>query len=196
RRTFAERREELLAITRLAPFEDRLARALSGGMYKKLALACALLHQPEIVLLDEPTNGVDPVSRRQLWELLYRFIDEGTTVVISSPYMDEAARCHRVVMMNHGLVLDEGAPGGIVARMRAEAFTTEGGERGALLDALDGLPGMLALSPFGDGLRIVVRADAAPEVARAANALGARLVQARAVFEDAFLARLSEGAAA
>lgn len=107
---FASRRERLLHITRLERFTDRRADALSGGMYKKLALACALLHRPRVLLLDEPTNGVDPVSRRELWELLYGLVHEGMTLVVSTPYMDEAARCHRVGLLYAGELIAEGAP--------------------------------------------------------------------------------------
>jgi ABC-2 type transport system ATP-binding protein len=113
RATFRERAERLLAITRLAPFVDRRADALSGGMYKKLALACALLHEPEALLLDEPTNGVDPVSRRELWALLHEFVQAGMTVLVSTPYMDEAERCHRVGLVHRGRLLLEGEPGAL-----------------------------------------------------------------------------------
>jgi len=84
-------------------------------MYKKLALSCALLTEPEVLLLDEPTNGVDPVSRRELWSLLHEFVDGGMAVVISTPYMDEAERCHRVGLVHHGRLLLEGAPGRLLA---------------------------------------------------------------------------------
>jgi ABC-2 type transport system ATP-binding protein len=110
RAVYRERAERLLAITRLAPFLDRRADALSGGMYKKLALACALLHEPEVLLLDEPTNGVDPVSRRELWALLHEFVHAGMTVLVSTPYMDEAERCHRVGLVHHGQLVLEGDP--------------------------------------------------------------------------------------
>ncbi|MGB8932846.1 MAG: ABC transporter ATP-binding protein [Anaeromyxobacteraceae bacterium] len=116
------RSERLLSITRLAPFIDRRADALSGGMYKKLALACALLHEPEVLLLDEPTNGVDPVSRRELWELLHEFVQGGMTVLISTPYMDEAERCHRVGLAWHGRILVEGAPQALVAEHGVRSF--------------------------------------------------------------------------
>ncbi len=115
RAVFRERSERLLAITRLAPFVDRRADQLSGGMYKKLALACALLHQPEVLLLDEPTNGVDPVSRRELWELLHEFVAAGMAVVLSTPYMDEAERCHRVGLAHRGRLLLEGPPAALLA---------------------------------------------------------------------------------
>jgi ABC-2 type transport system ATP-binding protein len=110
RAVYRERAERLLGITRLSPFVDRRADALSGGMYKKLALACALLHEPEVLLLDEPTNGVDPVSRRELWALLYEFVHGGMAVLITTPYMDEAERCHRVGLVHHGRLILEGEP--------------------------------------------------------------------------------------
>jgi ABC-2 type transport system ATP-binding protein len=119
RPVFRERADRLLAITRLTPFVDRRADQLSGGMYKKLALACALLHQPEVLLLDEPTNGVDPVSRRELWALLHEFVEGGMAVVISTPYMDEAERCHRVGLVHRGRLLLEGAPEKLLARFEA-----------------------------------------------------------------------------
>jgi len=110
KRVFRERAERLLSITRLAPFANRRADALSGGMYKKLALACALLHRPEVLLLDEPTVGVDPVSRRELWALLHEFVHDGMTVLLSTPYMDEAERCHRVALVHRGKLLLSGEP--------------------------------------------------------------------------------------
>jgi ABC-2 type transport system ATP-binding protein len=128
-----ERTERLLGITRLAPFVDRRADALSGGMYKKLALACALLHEPEVLLLDEPTNGVDPVSRRELWALLHEFVHGGMAVLISTPYMDEAERCHRVGLVHHGRLILEGPPQDLV-RGRAsfeEVFLETVGEEAA-----------------------------------------------------------------
>jgi ABC-2 type transport system ATP-binding protein len=115
RARYRERADRLLAITRLAPFTGRRADQLSGGMYKKLALACALLHQPEVLLLDEPTNGVDPVSRRELWALLHEFVEGGMAVLISTPYMDEAERCHRVGLIHRGRLLLEGAPERLLA---------------------------------------------------------------------------------
>lgn len=121
---FRERADRLLGITRLAPFVDRRADALSGGMYKKLALACALLHRPQVLLLDEPTVGVDPVSRRELWALLHELVHEGMTVLLSTPYMDEAERCHRVGLIHRGRLLLSGEP-----RTLLEEFASKhGGE--------------------------------------------------------------------
>jgi len=122
RPVFRERRDRLLSITRLARFGDRRADQLSGGMYKKLALACALLHEPEVLLLDEPTNGVDPVSRRELWELLHGFVESGMAVVISTPYMDEAERCARVGLVHQGRLLLEGRPEALLASSGRTSF--------------------------------------------------------------------------
>ncbi|HSH75713.1 MAG TPA: ATP-binding cassette domain-containing protein, partial [Longimicrobiales bacterium] len=100
-----ERKETLLEWSRLAPFRRRRARQLSGGMQKKLHLCCNLIHEPELLLLDEPTTGVDPLSRRELWEILYELVGRGLTLIVSTPYMDEAERCHRVALLHSGRVL-------------------------------------------------------------------------------------------
>jgi len=104
-RDFRTRRDELLEFTRLTPFRDRLAEKLSGGMKQKLALACTLIHTPEIVFLDEPTTGVDPVTRRDFWKLLAELMKGGTTIFLTTPYLDEAERCSRVALMNRGRIL-------------------------------------------------------------------------------------------
>ena len=102
---YSARREELLEFTRLTKFRKRLADKLSGGMKQKLALACSLIHKPKILFLDEPTTGVDPVSRRDFWKILSNLIKEGMTIIMSTPYLDEAERCSRVAMMNKGKIV-------------------------------------------------------------------------------------------
>jgi drug efflux transport system ATP-binding protein len=194
RAEFRRRAERLLAITRLDRFTDRRADALSGGMYKKLALACALLHEPEVLLLDEPTNGVDPVSRRELWELLHEFVHGGMTVLVSTPYMDEAERCSRVALVHRGKVLVEGEPGALIAGFEDEVHEVRGGDRDRLDALLAGLPAVRAASPAGARLRVVVARGAGAEVARAIAPLGASLAPATPDFEDLFLARLGEAA--
>ena len=119
RDVFRKRRERLLSLTHLTEFTDRRAEALSGGMYKKLALSCALLNEPKVLLLDEPTNGVDPVSRREFWNLLHEFLAEGMAILITTSYMDEAARCHRAGMLLQGKLLDEGRPSEMLAAFAA-----------------------------------------------------------------------------
>ena len=104
-KNYQKRRDELLEFTRLTKFRDRLADNLSGGMKQKLALACALIHKPQILFLDEPTTGVDPVSRRDFWKILSNLIKEGITIFMTTPYLDEAERCNRVAMMNRGEII-------------------------------------------------------------------------------------------
>jgi len=195
RGVYRERADRLLAITRLAPFVDRRADALSGGMYKKLALACALLHEPEVLLLDEPTNGVDPVSRRDLWELLHEFVEGGMTVLLSTPYMDEAERCSRVALVHRGKVLVEGEPRALLSGFEDEVHEVRGGDREELDAFLARHPAVLAASPAGARLRVVVSRGAGAELSRALAPLGATLSSATPDFEDLFLSRIREAAA-
>ena len=107
---YKEREEELLTFTNLLKFKDRLANNLSGGMKQKLALACSLIHKPKILFLDEPTTGVDPVSRRDFWKILADLKRDGITIVLTTPYLDEAERCTRVALMDKGKILDLDTP--------------------------------------------------------------------------------------
>jgi ABC-2 type transport system ATP-binding protein len=154
---FAARKAELLKFSALGPFEDRLARNLSGGMQKKLALACNLFHTPEILLLDEPTTGVDPVSRQELWLLLTELHEQGVTILMTTPYMDEAARCGKVGFINEGRILAYDSPENLTAGMKDEI-----GELVAALEpslkALKGLPGLKSVHPFGETIHIVLEA--------------------------------------
>ncbi|HEX7673007.1 MAG TPA: ABC transporter ATP-binding protein [Bdellovibrio sp.] len=119
---YKERREKLLQITRLGDFTDRLASELSGGMYKKLGLICALLAEPKLMLLDEPTNGVDPLSRRDFWELLHRLKDEQVTILVTTSYMDEALKCEQVHLLFDGQTLLEGPPLAILKEQHCKTF--------------------------------------------------------------------------
>jgi drug efflux transport system ATP-binding protein len=195
RDAFRARRDRLLHLTRLAEFRDRRASALSGGMYKKLALACALLHEPAVLLLDEPTTGVDPVSRRELWELLHEFLAEGMAIVIATPYMDEAARCHRAGMLYEGALLAEGTPGELVAAFHHPVFAVHGA-RTAAERAIESDPNVLAFTPAGAQLRIVVREGHEADVTRVLAGTGATLEPTTATFEDLFLASVRERSAA
>lgn len=116
-KNFKARRNELLEFTRLEQFRSRLAGRLSGGMKQKLALACTLIHKPKIIFLDEPTTGVDPVSRRDFWKILSELHNEGVTIVISTPYMDEAERFNRIAMINNGRLLMNDSPAAIKGSM-------------------------------------------------------------------------------
>lgn len=119
---YQKRREELLDITRLGPFVNRTASQLSGGMYKKLGLMCSLLRHPKIMLLDEPTNGVDPISRREFWDLLYRLLDTNILILVSTAYMDEAERCSVVHLLEAGKMISSGEPEQLLAESEAKNF--------------------------------------------------------------------------
>jgi ABC-2 type transport system ATP-binding protein len=122
RDTYKKRREELLHITRLDKFTDRPAGKLSGGMYKKLGLMCALLRSPQVMLLDEPTNGVDPISRREFWELLFHLSSQRILTLVATAYMDEAERCAEVHLIEAGQVIAEGEPQALLKKEKAESF--------------------------------------------------------------------------
>jgi len=121
-RKYEDRKEELLAFTRLTQFRGRLAGRLSGGMKQKLALACTLIHTPDIIFLDEPTTGVDPVSRRDFWKILSSLLKSGITIVVSTPYLDEAERSTRVALMNQGRLLNCDTPEAIKSSFHSEVI--------------------------------------------------------------------------
>lgn len=147
----------------LEPFGDRRAEDLSGGMRQKLALSCALIHRPELLLLDEPTTGVDAVSRRELWDLLGRLADEGLTALVSTPYMDEATRCDRVALVQDGRVLRIDTPGAIGADYGHPLVAVRGPDRYRLLGELRRHPHAASVHPFGAELHFTdERADAEP----------------------------------
>ena len=121
-KTYKERRNELLEFTRLTPFRDRLADKLSGGMKQKLALACTLIHKPKIIFLDEPTTGVDPVSRRDFWKILSNLLKDGITIFMTTPYLDEAERCNRIALMDKGKIISCDTPKNVKDSMHMEVI--------------------------------------------------------------------------
>lgn len=135
--------------SQIEPFKDRRAGALSGGMKQKLALSCALVHKPSVLFLDEPTTGVDAVSRRDFWNMLVRIRASGVTVFVSTPYMDEAALCDRVALMMHGKIIDSGTPAEIVAKYPYTLLAVKGKPMYRLLKFLRGLDGVLNCFSFG-----------------------------------------------
>jgi ABC-type multidrug transport system ATPase subunit len=141
----------------LEPFKARRAGALSGGMKQKLALCCALVHRPDILLLDEPTTGVDAVSRREFWELLARFKESGLTIVVSTPYMDEATRCDRVALMQHGRILAVDTPEAITRSFDRALFAVRADQRYQTLLALRQYPHTNTVYPFGEVLHYTDR---------------------------------------
>jgi ABC-type multidrug transport system ATPase subunit len=189
----------------IEPFRDRRAGALSGGMKQKLALSCALVHRPDILFLDEPTTGVDAVSRREFWDLLGELRAGGLTIVVSTPYMDEAGRCDRVALVQRGRILAVDPPDAIVQRYPMPLFAVRGPERHRLLAALRSFPHVHSAFPFGETLHYADRREGAdPE--GVAGELRAHLKRAgfadadvapvRAGIEDSFMALMGapEGA--
>lgn len=155
----AERVKNLLDFTGLGPFTERVADALSGGMKQKLALACTLIHEPELVLLDEPTTGVDPIARRQFWQILDGLVARGMTVFVSTPYMDEAERCHRVAFLDSGRVVREGTVEELKAARGWKLFAVRGTELRKLIGPLRVSPGVFAVQLLGTNLRVQATPD-------------------------------------
>lgn len=191
---FEPSRDRLLDMTQLTPFRSRRADRLSGGMKQKLALACTLVHEPRLLLLDEPTTGVDPVSRREFWKLLSEFLSRGLTIVMATPYLDEAERCARVALLHEGRLLALDEPSrlqGVMAGQLLEVVTDTGRPP---IDILARLPGVEDVQPFGDRAHVRVARGAQEGVTREVEeALGAaniRLVSVRPIvasLEDVFI---------
>ena len=183
----------------IAPFRDRRASALSGGMKQKLALCCALVHRPEILFLDEPTTGIDAVSRRELWELLGGLRAQGMTVVVSTPYMDEANRCHRVALMQGGRVIAQDTPAAIAASFDRPLFAVRASARHNALIALRAFPHAHSVFPFGDVHHFAdARRDRSADMIVAdlrryladAGFADADVAQTTPTVEDVFIARM------
>ena len=153
-RDYAQRRDRLLEMTQLSRFRDRLADQLSGGMKQKLALACTLVHEPQVILLDEPTTGVDPVSRREFWKLLLQFLASGITIVMSTPYLDEAERCARIVLLHEGQVLALDEPGKLRSSLAGTWFEVMVAQPRQALERLTARREIAGAQVFGDRLHV------------------------------------------
>jgi ABC-2 type transport system ATP-binding protein len=183
--------------TGLGDRRRQLAGQLSGGWKQRLALACSTIHEPPILFLDEPTAGVDPVSRRDFWDQIYRISAGGTTVLVTTHYMDEAERCHRLAFIFRGSLLDMGTPAEIVARRRLRIASFEVSDGVAAADALRGHPAVDEVAHYGGELRVTTR-DGADPVALVGEVLAARglsilaVHEARLGVEDAFVSMVHE----
>jgi ABC-2 type transport system ATP-binding protein len=153
---YEDQRERLLEFTRLTPFRARLAERLSGGMKQKLALACTLIHRPKIIFLDEPTTGVDPVSRRDFWKILQRLLKEGITIVMSTPYLDEAERCTRVALMNQGRLMNVDTPKNLKSLMEGDVLEIVLDRVREGFRLLKNNPMAREVQAFGDRLNVIV----------------------------------------
>jgi ABC-type multidrug transport system ATPase subunit len=178
----------LLVFTDLSRFTDRLARKLSGGMKQKLGLACALIRPPRLLLLDEPSVGVDPISRRELWRMVYDLVEQGIGVLWSTAYLDEAERCASVILLNQGQALYDGPPGALTARLEGRSFLIESEARGRrkLLAHAVRRPDVVDGVIEGRRVRLVYRSGVRP-VAAALGVESAAITPAPARFEDAFI---------
>jgi len=190
-------RDRLLEMTQLAPFRDRLADRLSGGMKQKLALACTLVHEPEAIILDEPTTGVDPVSRREFWKLLSEFLSQGMTILMATPYLDEAERCSRVALLDRGRLLAIDTPGRLRALLPGVILEVIAQPQRAALDALARVPGVIEAQTFGERIHVRLSAEREPEADQVLALLaraGLAVTSVRRVpssLEDVFISRVT-----
>jgi ABC-2 type transport system ATP-binding protein len=196
-RDFHARRDRLLEMTQLTPFRARLADRLSGGMKQKLALACTLVHEPRVIVLDEPTTGVDPVSRREFWKLLSQFLAQGITILMSTPYLDEAERCSRIVLLHEGKVLALDQPGRLRQGLAGTLFEVVVPDSRHAVDRLSTQPGIGSAQLFGDRLHVWIEQDDAPAAqqlleqhARTAGVATSSIRRIVPSLEDVFIAKL------
>jgi len=176
----------------LARYRSHLAGALSGGWKQRLALACCLVHRPQLLLLDEPTAGVDPKARRDFWEQVHRLTEEGITALISTHYMDEAERCHRLAYIAYGNLLAAGRPAELVAARGLVSFAVQGGDGAPLAQTLRGLPGVEQVVAFGNVLRVSGRDRAAMLAGLAPlRARGLEVAEAPASLEEVFISLMA-----
>jgi ABC-2 type transport system ATP-binding protein len=197
-RRYEQRRTRLLELTQLAPFRHRLADRLSGGMKQKLALACTLVHEPRLIVLDEPTTGVDPVSRREFWKLLSEFLEMGITILVSTPYLDEAERCSRVALLHEGRLLALDAPDALRASLPGRVVEVIAADRDRAAAIAQQEPGVEDVQMFGERTHVRVTEEAgggaAARIAGRLSAAGVDVRSAREVppsLEDVFIALLT-----
>ena len=188
---------DLLRMTRMEPFRRRPAAKLSGGMKQKLALMCTLLHHPEILFLDEPTNGVDPVSRRDFWAILYQLVKDGLTVFVTTAYLDEAERCNRVALMSQGRLIRCDSPLRLKTELTEVCYEFQAPDQRASRELLSRQPGVLSAEPSGSVLHVFVEpaktSVGALEQAVAASGLGPASFRAiTPSLEDVFIAEIQK----
>jgi ABC-2 type transport system ATP-binding protein len=196
--TGAERDEltsRLLRMTRMEPFQKRQAGKLSGGMKQKLALMCTLLHKPRVLFLDEPTNGVDPVSRRDFWAILYDLVRGGLTVFVSTAYLDEAERANRVAFMDHGRVIRCDTPAALKKGLEEKCYRVRSGDSRALREKLTKEPGVLTAEPSGAELHLFLDPKKA-SVEALASKIGFEFHEISPSLEDVFIALIRKEEAA
>jgi len=186
--------ERLLGFSNLAPFKDRLAGKLSGGMKQKLGLACALIHTPEVLFLDEPTNGVDPVSRRDFWKILYDLLKEGVTIFVSTAYLDEAERCTRICLMHKGKILMDDNPGAIKRSLGIPMVEMWSDDAREAIGIIRGINGVQSVSLYGNKLHVAVSgSEVVDEIIRESGRSGIVIKGHREILpsiEDIFISKV------
>jgi ABC-2 type transport system ATP-binding protein len=185
-----ERLSPLLQMTRLAPFKDRLAGKLSGGMKQKLALICTLIHRPEILFLDEPTTGVDPVSRREFWEILQQIHAAGVTIVVTTPYMDEAEQCSKIGLMFRGKIIAAGTPRDMKKSFKGVVLESHPADSEKFMEIIASSPYIRDQQQLGSRFHIVVDDTAAAEdfISKAEKESMTHIIAASV--EDVFVERI------
>jgi ABC-2 type transport system ATP-binding protein len=197
-RDYRARRDRLLDLTQLTPFRGRLADRLSGGMKQKLALACTLVHEPSLIVLDEPTTGVDPVSRREFWKLLSEFLSQGITIVMATPYLDEAERCSRVALLYQGGLLAIDVPAALSASLPGTLYEVIVSDHRRAVAVLRKMPGIDDVQMFGERAHVRLGREDESAVDALTTQLTAAGIQVASVrpiatsLEDVFIARLHE----
>ena len=198
-RAIRDRRERLLELTQLVKFRSRLAEQLSGGMKQKLALACTLVHEPKIILLDEPTTGVDPVSRREFWKLLSEFLAQGITILMATPYLDEAERCSRVALLHEGELMALDTPAQLRAGLPGVVMEVIAPDRDRATTVLERLPGVAGVQLFGERAHVHLVAGAPlsdpAQMTTTLERAGIGVESVRRVpasLEDVFIARVAK----
>lgn len=193
------RMKRLYRFSRLEEFSTRLAGRLSGGMKQKLALSCTLIHDPVLLVLDEPTTGVDPVSRSEFWEILGELREQGVTIIVSTPYMDEAMKCDRIVIMHGGEALAHGTPTEMIESMRLPMYALDERDLVMNFSRIESVPTVRSVQSFGDSLHITTEEDVDEEqLASDMRESLDRTVQLRRIapsLEDVFIALIEEGKA-
>ncbi|HEY8329515.1 MAG TPA: ABC transporter ATP-binding protein [Rhodanobacter sp.] len=190
--------DELIGQYHFGDRQKQLAGTLSGGQKQRLALACAVIHEPELLFLDEPTSAVDPESRRDFWEKLFELADVGTTLLVSTHLMDEAERCHRLAILDRGALVADGTPHELTAQLEGRTFTVETAEPRRAQRALGGVPGVLGVAQVGNTLRVLTADGAGDVTQRMEQALAAAGQKAEVTpeppnLEDVFVAATRKG---
>jgi ABC-2 type transport system ATP-binding protein len=190
--------DELIEQYHFGDRQRQLAGSMSGGQKQRLALACAVIHEPELLFLDEPTSAVDPESRRDFWEKLFELADIGTTLLVSTHLMDEAERCHRLAILDRGVLVADGTPGELTAELDGRTFVVDTADPRAAQRALVDVPGVLGVAQVGNTLRVLIAEDAGDATQRMDKALAmagskAELASAPPNLEDVFVAATRKG---